>query len=263
MIGHRELFRAPRCVALAASLAAGIAGSAAMADVVRDVPVAVPDLVADWSQAQVVTYDDLGLALYFAFYPAAPQDGIDPTQIELLDPIVRQSIGVDSSLFQEIPEEEELQTRPVFTLLLGAVRPGEDPPVWGGPTPDPVPDEFQRLSYGLDIGGETLTARLGLFSEPDDGPGGGINPASIVVERGFNPQPEPPALLGDGDAFGFDFTYTGFSTAVVELTLIDPDGQPISPTRVAPLTPVPLPAAGMLLAGGLAALSVLRRRRDA
>jgi hypothetical protein len=82
------------------------------------------------------------LSLSFAFHAAGQQEGIDPTRVEILDLILRQSIGVDSRLFQAVPEEEELRSRPVFTLLLGAI--GLDgPPSLGGPSPDPVPDEIR------------------------------------------------------------------------------------------------------------------------
>ena len=236
---------------------------------------AVADIVApifDWSRSQIVTYDDIGVSLYFSFQPTRPQDGIDPTQVEVLDDLtVRQSVGVDSGLFQEIPEEEELQMRPVFTLLLGAIGP-EGPPGWG-PGPDPVPDAFEQLEFDLDIGSQTLTARLGFRTfpddpdipdpdDPDDGPGG-IGLGTELEQFFFNPQPEPPALSGLGDSFGFDFTFTGFSTATVDLTLLDETGVAIAPTRIEALTPIPLPPAALLLAGGVAALGWMRRRRPA
>jgi hypothetical protein len=140
--------------------------------------------------------------------------------------------------------------------------------VWGGPSPNPPPDDFRLLEFLLEVGGETLTAQLTFRTEPDEGPVDPDNPdgpapglATGLGEVSFNPQPEPPAFSGGADSLGFGFTFTSFSTAVVELKLLDASRNPIEPTAVEPLRPIPLPATGLLLVGGIAMLGLMRRRR--
>lgn len=236
----------------------GVIGVTALAMSLTSAGTQASALPVDWSSAQVVTYGNTGLQLYFGFQPQEEQEGIDATEVELLELLVRQSIGVDSSLFEDIPEEELLQTRPVFTLLLGATGP-EGPPGWG-PAPDPVPDEFRQLDFALDIGSETLTARLNFRTEPEDGTAPGLG--TDLNELFFNPQPEPPALSGLRDSLGFGFTFTSFSTALVELTLLDANGTVIEPTSVETVAPIPLPPSVVLLAGGVAVLGRMSRRKE-
>ncbi len=71
--------------------------------------------------------------------------------------------------------------------------------------------------------------------------GGVPNPGSWTM---FNPQPEPPRLLGDPVSIGFNFQFTTLSDAYLTMQVLDAQGQPVS------FSAVPDPALLCLLTAG-------------
>jgi len=74
---------------------------------------------------------------------------------------------------------------------------------------------------------------------------------------GFNPQPEPPGLVGAG-VIGFDFQFDSYSRVWLQCQVLDVDSDPIS------FRQIPEPATWVLLTSGGAFLLLLtiRRRRE-
>ena len=74
---------------------------------------------------------------------------------------------------------------------------------------------------------------------------------------GFNPQPEPPGLVGAG-VIGFDFEFDSYSTLTLQCQVLNVDSDPIG------FRQIPEPATWILLASGGAFLLLLtiRRRRE-
>lgn len=192
--------------------------------------------VAVWSTAEriaVAPFGDNPLVIFgFNPQPEPPAD------------FLRDSQSTPTSLTQTIVGVEDGQQ---FQLLFGVVVPGGD----AGLIDPEIGSAFGAVSLDFDIGFDTLTAQLTFESASG---GQGIGAVS------FNPQPEPPAYLGDVDVLGLDFGFTSYSDVSVTLSVFNSDGAALALRELGPVGEVPLPAGGLLLTGALGALALVRRR---
>lgn len=153
---------------------------------------------------------------------------------------------------------EGVEGEQLFTILIGLEK-GGALDLTGLPT-DPVfccTLLLPAVQAAREAGGEVtaLDALLVInLATSSDG-----SPIDIVS---FNPQPEPPAYLGDFDVWGLQFQFTSLSTATVTFSVLNGvGGSPVQLTNRTPPNPIPLPPTILLGAGALALLGGLRRRR--
>ncbi|MCA8883799.1 MAG: VPLPA-CTERM sorting domain-containing protein [Rhodobacteraceae bacterium] len=192
---------------------------------------------ARWHTATLVSVNDgfINPLLIYGFNPQPEPPAVFPSSTRVSPTQISKTIhGVSGAQF--------------FQVLIGVGLKGQ-----AATLSDPdLSDPLSMTEIAFDTGADTLSIRLTFQSSS-----GGIGLGAVS----FNPQPEPPPLLGQFGLQAFEFQFTSLSDANVTLQVLDSRGTVLGLTRVA--APIPLPASVLFLITGLGGLTVLGRARIA